>query len=468
MDVAPGPLNEGRGRNPGDTPRPRRQGQLLGTTLNEGRGRNPGDTSRAGRSRRPRPRPLNEGRGRNPGDTCRRPKVGPSGGERSTKAGAGTPATRARKDGRGRGAAPLNEGRGRNPGDTWGTTLLRSMLLAAQRRPGPEPRRHLRPVEDELHVARGRSTKAGAGTPATPGEDGVNGAPVFLAQRRPGPEPRRHLRPRVGRGEGRGAQRRPGPEPRRHGRRLPPRQEQRLRSTKAGAGTPATQVLARAPELPLARRSTKAGAGTPATQVLARAPELPLARRSTKAGAGTPATPLGVGPVDGVDRVRSTKAGAGTPATHGKVVHNVPTALPAQRRPGPEPRRHARRRRASGLCRGPLNEGRGRNPGDTSRTSDCSATAAAAQRRPGPEPRRHAHVGQPHDVERSERSTKAGAGTPATRHHADGLRDALLRSTKAGAGTPATPSAASAPIAPFASAQRRPGPEPRRHAHRMR
>ena len=61
--------------------------------LNEGRGRNPGDTRASTGMSRSGPLALNEGRGRNPGDTgqgtSRRCPRG-----RSTKAGAVTPATR--------------------------------------------------------------------------------------------------------------------------------------------------------------------------------------------------------------------------------------------------------------------------------------------------------------------------------------------------------------------------------------
>ena len=112
-------LNEGRGRNPGDTSS--RSGCLRQTfsTLNEGRGRNPGDTRIKDRRKRSPSSTLNEGRGRNPGDTYPGDSVRHAQLARSTKAGAETPATR---DGGphwgGRRSEPLNEGRGRNPGDT--------------------------------------------------------------------------------------------------------------------------------------------------------------------------------------------------------------------------------------------------------------------------------------------------------------------------------------------------------------
>ena len=60
--------------------------------LNEGRGRDPGDTGAYPR-RRPPGSPLNEGRGRDPGDTPDALCAGGCLGARSTKAGAETPAT---------------------------------------------------------------------------------------------------------------------------------------------------------------------------------------------------------------------------------------------------------------------------------------------------------------------------------------------------------------------------------------
>ena len=135
-------LNEGRGRDPGDTPR-RHSGMRRCDALNEGRGRDPGDTGRTRSSseslhsaqRRPGPRPrrhkleqepqlllapsLNEGRGRDPGDTAAR------------RAGSWH-------------AIALNEGRGRDPGDTPCGTAAHALRWAR------------------------RSTKAGAETPATP------------------------------------------------------------------------------------------------------------------------------------------------------------------------------------------------------------------------------------------------------------------------------------------------------------
>ena len=85
-------LNEGRGRDPGDTsPHAGRRSPY--PSLNEGRGRDPGDTLESIRCVDDRLPPLNEGRGRDPGDTS------PHAGRRSPY-------------------PSLNEGRGRDPGDT--------------------------------------------------------------------------------------------------------------------------------------------------------------------------------------------------------------------------------------------------------------------------------------------------------------------------------------------------------------
>ena len=112
-----------------------------------------------------------------------------------------------------------------------------------------------------------------------------------------------------------------------------------VRSTKAGASTPATPDRWPAGER-AHPRSTKAGASTPATPrviftaavVGARAQRRPerqprlhaavsletepvVTERSTKAGASTPATLAGSHDAARVHHERSTKAGASTPAT---------------------------------------------------------------------------------------------------------------------------------------------------------
>ena len=306
---------------------------------------------------------------------------------------------------------------GPRPGDHTIRTEPRDRFEHAQRRPGPRPRRHS-PTGLGHHLHSGRSTKAGAETPAT--HDGFCAAWLhWRAQRRPGPRPRRHkpscplLRgpvhePIAQRRPGPRprrhysmveiaayvldhAQRRPGPRPRRHSHIAIALDQQPSRSTKAGAETPATPTI----DLVLVHRgqsrSTKAGAETPATptmtlcwstavKVAQRRPgprprrhrfvevddRLPR-RRSTKAGAETPATHPSPDPYT-AHVVRSTKAGAETPATRAPCRPRMRTIFSnAQRRPGPRPRRHTML--VSRPCHdtsGPLNEGRGRDPGDTS------------------------------------------------------------------------------------------------------
>ena len=109
----------------------------------------------------------------------------------------------------------LNEGRGAYPGDTNGLTKQTTIAANAQRRPGRIPRRHKR-LSPDLGASSGRSTKAGAHTPATP-------CRRFLLPWICGPL-----------NEGRGAY--PG-DTRIHCRLDPVLQ----RSTKAGAHTPATR-----------------------------------------------------------------------------------------------------------------------------------------------------------------------------------------------------------------------------------
>ena len=166
--------------------------------------------------------------------------------------------------------------------------------------------------------------------------------------------------------EGSLAQRRPGPRPRRHC--CPPR----------------VPVL-------LAPRSTKAGAETPATRQ-------PAARG--RRGSGSLNEGRGRDPGD--------------------------TASPAARSTGS----------AS------LNEGRGRDPGDTANVSNCLCEFSNAQRRPGPRPRRHCHHGSKVTTLFPVAQRRPG---PRLRRHGDGLRRARgrqHRSTKAGAETPATRPAA--------------------------
>ena len=265
------------------------------------------------------------------------------------------------------GAPTLNEGRGRNPGDRPRERRNESVqVLLAQRRPGPKPRRQ---------PSASASTRSRA----------------MRAQRRPGPKPRRQFvtgAPSITGGNP--AQRRPGPKPRRQRVRRGLRVFHRVRrSTKAGAETPAT-VPTPATTISMVGISAQRRPGPkPRRQAGDRVPESGLCGgRSTKAGAETPAT---------ATPFRAVLAGVTT----------------AQRRPGPKPRRQPPLSAPCWPGSPPLNEGRGRNPGDSPRSpSRCSAISTPlnegrgrnpgdrpvsthdrsrsrdAQRRPGPKPRR--------------------------------------------------------------------------------
>ena len=384
---------------------------------------------------------LNKGRGSHPGDTAR-------------------PAVLAAAP------APLNKGRGSHPGDTRGWTGITGIGPRAQQRPGLSPRRH-EIAEVAAGTTDGRSTKAGALTPAT--LDQLPPRVVMLRRRSTkagaltpathGGGRRSKLAPIRALNKGRGSH--PGDtvrfsckgarrgyrstkagaltpatrRRRRPGRRLPGQRSTkagaltpatpgeggvipispRARSTKAGALTPATHIIPPSPAVDISQRSTKAGALTPATHLPGFGEDLGYQGRSTKAGALTPATPGG-GPVEvGADQVRSTKAGALTPAT----LHRL------------------------GLINArvePLNKGRGSHPGDTPGPTRLSSPSALsrAQQRPGLSPRRHIiYPGiKPFHFTRS---TKAGALTPATPDNRI-LRGNLLT-----------------------DAQQRPGLSPRRH-----
>ena len=188
----PKPLNEGRGRDPGDTPdrlhgvtqgaqrrpgsRPRRHGESGGASdnasLNEGRGRDPGDTSRVMIRVRRRARSRSTKAGvETPATQLGDPGMVSSPVLRSTKAGVETPATPPSGPRSATLIVTLNEGRGRDPGDTSGLASrdMTSCFRLAQRRPGSRPRRHKRRSTGSQQAVRDRSTKAGVETPATPG-----------------------------------------------------------------------------------------------------------------------------------------------------------------------------------------------------------------------------------------------------------------------------------------------------------
>ena len=304
---------------------------------------------------------------------------------RSTKAGARTPATRPARRPRPACRRPLNEGRGANPGDT---------------------------RDDEEAVGDGglRSTKAGARTPATL-PTSVDLRFASSAQRRPGREPRRHrVRARIS-VAGAAAQRRPGREPRRH---ADPRLQADLgdvRSTKAGARTPATR---RRPTMRSSgRRPLNEGRG--ANPGDTHQHPCPM-RRTSSLNEGRGANPgdTSATPIIRASVMNAQRRPGREPRRHAHDSRNDAPGASAQRRPGREPRRHTTATAGGPTDAAALNEGRGANPGDTERQPAV-------------------------DGHQATRSTKAGARTPATPGTVRGSGHPLAdRSTKAGARTPAT------------------------------
>ena len=264
--------------------------------------------------------------------------------ERSTKAGASTPATlsiaglcRAR-------STTLNEGRGINPGDT--------RVRGSSRLGSAGPLNEGRGINPGDTGSTGGTTSTARtlneGRGINPGDTSggrVSSAACVIAQRRPGHQPRRHVsQPRLSKG-GRNAQRRPGHQPRRHsytlgralsslwstlneGRGINPGDTRRWRlwwagwcALNEGRGiNPGDTVSRSASTRSRSSRSTKAGASTPATPGVIHSLSActVMRHRSTKAGASTPATPEITSLVmksSNATMARSTKAGASTPAT---------------------------------------------------------------------------------------------------------------------------------------------------------
>ena len=385
-------LNEGRSVNPGDTPRTSAIGARPAFPLNEGRNVNPGDTQRRlyGRCSI---RPLNEGRSVNPGDTIlARPTASspPSLNEgRSVNPGDTHLAERSPRVA----AVALNEGRSVNPGDTSPQPVNRwtspsSLNEGRSVNPGDTDGRR---VLDAARRADPRSTKAGASTPATRAGHTVC---VFGDERS------------TKAGASTPATRA------RSGAVFPTREH---RSTKAGASTPATPERRTTRRLPITSALNEGRSVNPGdTRILVDGPLAGEAHlRSTKAGASTPATPLVDGPLasrsaSALNEGRSVNPGD-TPSAFGIRPFNTCTA---QRRPERQPRRHTYHARL-GLEFSLAQRRPERQPRRHS-NPDCSRSVIGlAQRRPERQPRRHAMARGEIVVNRG-RSTKAGASTPAT------------------------------------------------------
>ena len=274
--------------------------------------------------------------------------------QRSTKAGAPTPATR----------------------EASGPGAKRPATPYAQRRPGLPPRRHALEIVSVRFVkprstkagaptpatplarnstSAGRSTKAGAPTPATPPRGGLATTPAKAGA--PTPATPMIARPRH---NGR-AQRRPGLPPRRHAHEssISPRPD--TRSTKAGAPTPATPASQSGSRGPTQRR-----------------PGLPP-RRHEEAGA-VPAT---LRPPDGQPWADAQRRGSHRrrPLNEGRGSHPGDTSLNEGRgsHPGDTRQRDGSAQRRRGSHPGDtdsLNEGRGSHPGDTANRAFCSETGS--------------------------------------------------------------------------------------------
>ncbi len=134
----------------------------------------------------------------------------------------------------------------------------------------------------------------------------------------------------------------------------------------------------------------------------------------------------------------------------------------AQRRPGPAPRRHVEGGFLDGVGATALNEGRDPRPGDT--CAPPPGRGARGSLNEGRDPRPgDTRLPLGLDLARP-RSTKAGTRTPATRtDRGPRVTSPRRRSTKAGTRAPATPLAPMVKPLPVGTAQRRPGPAPRRH-----
>ena len=113
-------------------------------------------------------------------------------------------------------------------------------------------------------------------------------------------------------------------------------------------------------------------------------------------------------------------------------------------------------------CSGPLNEGQGVNPGDTSVTSGSNTTVLLAQRRPGCEPRRHG-PGDP--IASAVRHAQRRPGCEPRRHHLYAQVVGRPRaSLNEGQGVnPGDTWNVTSNVGTLEVAQRRPGCEPRRH-----
>ena len=249
----------------------------------------------------------------------------------------------------------------------------------AQRRPGRSPRRHVEytidwAIYDGAQRRPGRSPRRHLRRPPR-GERGGG------AQRRPGRSPRRHLTYDESFAAYENAQRRPGRSPRRHPAGWEVGQPRDLRSTKAGAFTPATRSTARyryGPVPPL-----NEGRGVHPGDTGSRRQRRPLRGRDAQRRPGRSPRRHAAHPLETTDK------------------------WAAQRRPGRSPRRHVRLPVGGSGDDARSTKAGAFTPATRPVRWSASARGPRAQRRPGRSPRRHpSRVWSPHRS--CPRSTKAG------------------------------------------------------------
>ena len=381
---------------------------------------------------------LNEGRSVNPGYTGLPRGISQHRDLRSTKAGASTPATHPR----GResvGRRNRSTKAGASTPATRSVRCIRGVLHgSAQRRPERQPRLHTHPPLGSqletytLNEGRsvnpgytrhsragsgdgvGRSTKAGASTPATrttaggsclvhrPLNEGRSVNPGYTccslarqkkdntAQRRPERQPRLHSFMRH-KASSQFAQRRPERQPRLHVSLLNFLATVQIRSTKAGASTPATHTTVEPRQ-----SSGSLNEGRSVNPGYTRINDDGLRsrrRRSTKAGASTPATPCETNEMTGADR--STKAGASTATLSTARCPPAAASLNEGRSVNPGYTSAAGLRTKAGAstprlrvgCT-TLNEGRSVNPGYTAKFCKRAVSGQTIARPRAREPRR--------------------------------------------------------------------------------
>ena len=107
------------------------------------------------------------------------------------------------------------------------------------------------------------------------------------------------------------------------------------------------------------------------------------ALRSTKAGASTPATPDHTGEGNSPGEIAAQRRPGLPPRRHFRIGLTADQMFDAQRRPGLPPRRHPRSRDPTLWRAGPLNEGRGFHPGDTRIVSSLSGCFGARSTKAG-------------------------------------------------------------------------------------